>query len=141
MKLGVICDGISRDLVHAVDVMDEFDLTYAELQFVGDTEVGDHSREDIRRMDERLRDRGWVEIVAGEDPVGWILRSPFEGEDRAVEVEGDKIAGEVGEGVDPGDHGVDGPTRLGILRVDHVDDVGGFSVVGRVDRGAAPLFV
>ena len=29
MKLGVICDGISRDLRHAVDVMDEFDLEYA----------------------------------------------------------------------------------------------------------------
>ena len=40
MKLGVICDGISRDLAHTVDVMDEFDLEYAELQFVGDTEVG-----------------------------------------------------------------------------------------------------
>jgi hypothetical protein len=37
MKLGVICDGISRDLRHAVDVMDEFDLDYAELQYVGDT--------------------------------------------------------------------------------------------------------
>ena len=35
MKLGVICDGISRDLAHSVDVMDEFDLEYAELQFVG----------------------------------------------------------------------------------------------------------
>ena len=33
MKLGVICDGISRDLAHAIDVMDEFDLEYAELQF------------------------------------------------------------------------------------------------------------
>ena len=35
MKLGVICDGISRDLAHTVDVMDEFGLDYAELQFVG----------------------------------------------------------------------------------------------------------
>ena len=35
MKLGVICDGISRDLTRAIDVMDGFDLTYAELQFVG----------------------------------------------------------------------------------------------------------
>ncbi len=41
MKLGVICDGISRDLARAVDVMDEFGIDYAELQFVGDTEVGD----------------------------------------------------------------------------------------------------
>ncbi|WP_372574204.1 sugar phosphate isomerase/epimerase family protein [Ruegeria jejuensis] len=58
MKLGVICDGISRDLVHAVDVMDEFDLTYAELQFVGDTEVGDHSSNEIREIDALLRARG-----------------------------------------------------------------------------------
>jgi len=43
MKLGVICDGISRDLNHAVEMINEFDLEYAEMQFVGDTEVGDHS--------------------------------------------------------------------------------------------------
>jgi sugar phosphate isomerase/epimerase len=41
MKLGVITDGISRDLHHALTVMDEFDLDYAELQFIGDKEVGD----------------------------------------------------------------------------------------------------
>ena len=43
MKTGVICDGISRDLDHALTVMSEFDLEYAELQFVWDKEVGDHS--------------------------------------------------------------------------------------------------
>ncbi len=47
MKLGVICDGISRDLSHALSVMDEFELDYAELQFVGEKEVGDHSRQEI----------------------------------------------------------------------------------------------
>ena len=47
MKLGVICDGISRDLAHALKVMDEFELEYAELQFVGEKEVGDHSKEEI----------------------------------------------------------------------------------------------
>jgi sugar phosphate isomerase/epimerase len=41
MKLGVITDGISRDLAHALTVMDEFALDYAELQFIGDKEVGD----------------------------------------------------------------------------------------------------
>ena len=71
MKLGVITDGISRDLAHAVDVMDEFGLTYAELQFVGDAEVGDHSREDIRRMDALLRDRG--------KPVSCLSRHIFAG--------------------------------------------------------------
>lgn len=47
MKLGVICDGISRDLKHALTVMDEFGLDYAELQFVGEKEVGDHTKEEI----------------------------------------------------------------------------------------------
>ena len=71
MKLGVICDGISRDLDHALDVMDEFDLTYAELQFVGDKEVGDHTRAEIRSMDQRLRDRG--------KPVSCLSRHIFAG--------------------------------------------------------------
>ena len=71
MKLGVICDGISRDLAHAVDVMDEFDLTYAELQFVGDTEVGGHSAQEIREIDALLRDRG--------KPVSCLSRHIFAG--------------------------------------------------------------
>ncbi len=41
MKTGVITDGISRDLGRALTVMDEFGLDYAELQFIGDKEVGD----------------------------------------------------------------------------------------------------
>jgi sugar phosphate isomerase/epimerase len=40
-KLGVITDGISRDLEHALQVATEFDLEYAELQFVWDKQVGD----------------------------------------------------------------------------------------------------
>ena len=71
MKLGVICDGISRNLKHAVDVMDEFDLEYAELQFVGDTEVGDHSAEELREIDSLLRDRG--------KPVSCLSRHIFAG--------------------------------------------------------------
>jgi len=71
MKLGVICDGISRDLTHAVDVMDAFELDYAELQFVGETEVGDHSREEIRAIDSLLRDRG--------KPVSCLSRHIFAG--------------------------------------------------------------
>ena len=42
MKLGVICDGISRDLAHTVNVMDECGRDYAARPFVGDTAVGDH---------------------------------------------------------------------------------------------------
>ncbi|MEL7093451.1 MAG: sugar phosphate isomerase/epimerase family protein [Pseudomonadota bacterium] len=71
MKLGVICDGISRDLAYTLDVMDEFDLTYAELQFVGDTEVGDHSAAEIREIDTMLRDRG--------KPVSCLSRHIFAG--------------------------------------------------------------
>lgn len=71
MKLGVICDGISRDLSHAIDVMDEFDLEYAELQFVGDKEVGDHSGIEIAEIDKLLRDRG--------KPVSCLSRHVFAG--------------------------------------------------------------
>lgn len=71
MKLGVICDGISRDLGHALDVMDEFGLDYAELQFVGDTEVGDHSKQEIAEIDTMLRDRG--------KPVSCLSRHVFAG--------------------------------------------------------------
>jgi sugar phosphate isomerase/epimerase len=71
MKLGVICDGISRDLAHAVDVMDEFGLTYAELQFVGEKEVGDHSAAEISEIDALLRDRG--------KPVSCLSRHVFAG--------------------------------------------------------------
>ena len=71
MKLGVICDGISRNLAHAVDVMDEFGLDYAELQFVGEKEVGDHSAEEIREIDTLLRVRG--------KPVSCLSRHVFAG--------------------------------------------------------------
>ena len=71
MKLGVICDGISRDLAHAVDIMDEFGLEYAELQFVGEREVGDHSAREIADIDKLLRDRG--------KPVSCLSRHIFAG--------------------------------------------------------------
>lgn len=71
MKLGVICDGISRDLSHAIDVMDEFGLEYAELQYVGDTEVGDHSKTEVAQIDAMLRDRG--------KPVSCLSRHVFAG--------------------------------------------------------------
>jgi len=71
MKLGVICDGISRDLAHAVDVMDEFDLLYAELQFVGNKEIGDHTAAEVKEIDHLLRDRG--------KPVSCLSRHVFAG--------------------------------------------------------------
>ncbi len=48
MNLGVITDGISRDLDHALSVMREFGLDLAELQFIGDKEVGDLDRAERR---------------------------------------------------------------------------------------------
>ena len=71
MKLGVICDGISRDLAHTVDVMDEFGIDYAELQFVGSKEVGDHTAAEIQEIDALLRDRG--------KPVSCLSRHVFAG--------------------------------------------------------------
>jgi len=71
MKLGVICDGISRDLSHAVSVMDEFGLQYAELQYVDDKEVGDHSKQEIAEIKDLLQSRG--------KPVSCISRHIFAG--------------------------------------------------------------
>ena len=55
MKLGVICDGISRDLNHALTVMTEFGLDHTELQFVWNREIGDHSSEENTLIKELLR--------------------------------------------------------------------------------------
>ena len=71
MKLGVICDGISRDLSHTLDVMDEFDLEYAELQFVGEKEVGDHSKQEIAQIKSMLEGHG--------KPVSCLSRHIFAG--------------------------------------------------------------
>lgn len=71
MKLGVICDGISRDLGHALKVMNEFALEYAELQYVGDKEVGDHSASEIRQIKALLESNG--------TPVSCLSRHVFAG--------------------------------------------------------------
>ncbi len=71
MKLGVICDGISRDLAHTLEVMDEFDLEYAELQYVGDKEVGDHSPAEIAEIKALLEAHG--------KPVSCLSRHVFAG--------------------------------------------------------------
>jgi sugar phosphate isomerase/epimerase len=49
-KLGVITDGISRDLEHALQVMTEADLEYAELQFVWEKEVGDLDDDEMANL-------------------------------------------------------------------------------------------
>ena len=71
MKLGVICDGISRDLYHALSVMSEFDLEYAELQFVWDKEVGDHDAQEIIKIKDLLEKHN--------KPVSCLSRHVFAG--------------------------------------------------------------
>ena len=61
IKLGVITDGISRELEHALAVMNEVGLTQAELQFVWDKEVGDHSDAQIDKA-QRLMAAHDVEV-------------------------------------------------------------------------------
>ncbi|MDH3451961.1 MAG: sugar phosphate isomerase/epimerase, partial [Gammaproteobacteria bacterium] len=58
MKLGVITDGISRDFAHALNVMDEFDLHFAELQFLWDKEVGDLDAAERKRALDLVRQHG-----------------------------------------------------------------------------------
>lgn len=60
-KLGVITDGISRDLEHALQVATEADLEYAELQFIWDKEVGDLTDDEMGRVME-LVDRYGVKV-------------------------------------------------------------------------------
>ena len=71
MKLGVICDGISRDLGHALTVMSEFNLEYAELQFVWDKEVGDHNAQETTKIKNLLEKHN--------KPVSCLSRHVFAG--------------------------------------------------------------
>lgn len=50
MKLGVITNGISRDLEYAFQAMNKAGLKYAELQFLWDKEIGDQTPEDIQKI-------------------------------------------------------------------------------------------
>jgi sugar phosphate isomerase/epimerase len=58
MELGVITDGISRDLKHALAVAREYDLNYAELQYVWDKEIGDHTPSELADIKALLNDYG-----------------------------------------------------------------------------------
>jgi len=58
LKIGVITDGISRDFEYALKVMAEEGVEYAELQFIWDKEVGDHTPEDIQRIGELVAQYG-----------------------------------------------------------------------------------
>jgi sugar phosphate isomerase/epimerase len=83
MKLGVITDGISRDLDHALGVMSEFDLTYAELQFIGDKEVGDLTTQEISGVKDLLNKH--------QKPVSCISRHLFAGMPMATSKPGDAL--------------------------------------------------
>jgi len=50
LKIGVITDGIRRDLEYALKVITQEGLEYAELQFLSDKEVGDQTAEEIQRI-------------------------------------------------------------------------------------------
>ncbi len=54
-KLGVITDGISRELEHALGVMNEFGLQQAELQFLWDKEVGDLDDQELNRVQQLVK--------------------------------------------------------------------------------------
>jgi len=54
-RLGVITDGISREFEHALDVMNEFELEYAELQFLWDKEVGDLSPAEVGKVQDLVK--------------------------------------------------------------------------------------
>ena len=70
-KLGVITDGISRELEHALSVMNEFGLRQAELQFLWDKEVGDLSDAQLNRAQQL--------VAAHEVEVSCISRHVFGG--------------------------------------------------------------
>ncbi len=57
-KLGVITDGISREFEHALEVMAQAGLGYAELQYLWDKEVGDLDEAELRRARELLDRHG-----------------------------------------------------------------------------------
>ena len=50
MKLGVITDGISRNLEHALTLMKQSGLEHAELQFIDEFEVGDMNDHQIAKV-------------------------------------------------------------------------------------------
>ena len=54
-KIGVITDGISREFEQALDVMNDFELEYAELQFLWDKEVGDLDSTEVIKVEELVK--------------------------------------------------------------------------------------
>lgn len=61
MKLGVLCDGISRDVEHAFQVMNETGIEYAAFQNLWDKEVCEHSPAEEKKLKE-LVDRYNIKV-------------------------------------------------------------------------------
>ena len=70
-KIGVITDGISREFEHALSVMNETGLEYAELQYLWEKEVGDLNDAEIAKAQSLLK--------AHEMKVSCISRHNFAG--------------------------------------------------------------
>ena len=70
-KIGVITDGISREFEHALSVMNETGLKYAELQYLWEKEVGDLNDAEIAKAQSLLK--------AHEMKVSCISRHNFAG--------------------------------------------------------------
>ena len=54
-KLGVITDGISREFEHALSVMNETGLEYAELQYLWEKEVGDLNDAEVSKVQSLIK--------------------------------------------------------------------------------------
>ena len=70
-RLGVISDGISQDLAHALRVARDARLDEIELQFVGGREVGDFDQDETKRVVDLVRESGM--------PVSCVSRHIFGG--------------------------------------------------------------
>ena len=77
MKLGVITNGIDYDLQHALQVMQEFGLNQAELQFVGEKEVGDHTPEEINQIQTLIKDYNMEVSCVSRGIFGGMLLAPL----------------------------------------------------------------
>jgi len=82
-KLGVITDGISRDFEHALDVMNEFGLKYAELQFLWDKEVGSLSTVEVSKVQDLVRAHDVKVSCISRHIFGGLLLGDMEKDNRA----------------------------------------------------------
>ena len=81
-RLGVISDGISRDLGHALRVARDAGLDEIELQFVGDREVGDFDEDETARVVSLVREaRMPVSCVSRHVFGGLLVRETEPGSD------------------------------------------------------------